>query len=160
VPRSRPVLSPPSLLGAVALLGAATGLRSQMGLAAVVLHSAPDRLPTPLRSKAARSTAGLAAIGELVADKLPTAPARTAPVGLAARLGGAAGAAWLVGRSRGTAVLPEIAVAAGVAVATAFAGMALRARLSRRFPPTAVALAEDAAAISLAQVGCMMLRSR
>jgi uncharacterized membrane protein len=160
VPRPHSVLSPPSILGAAALLGAATGLRSQMGLAAVVLHSAPDRLPTPLRSRAARSTAALAAVGELVADKLPTAPARTAPVGLAARVGGAAGAAWLVGRSRGTAVVPEMAVAAGVAVGTAFGGMTVRARLSRRFPPTAVALTEDVVAIALAGVGCMMLRSR
>jgi uncharacterized membrane protein len=159
VPSRRPFLSPPSVLGAAALLGAASGLRSQTGVGAVVLHVAPDRLPKPLRSKAARAGAALALVGELVADKLPAAPDRTEPVGLAARLGGAAGAAWLVGGARGPAVVPDVVVAAGLAVATAFGGMALRARLSRRFPPMAVALAEDGVAVTLALVGCMTLRS-
>jgi uncharacterized membrane protein len=154
----RSFLSPPTILGAAALLGAATGLRSQTGVAAVVLRSAPDRLPKPLRSKAARAGAGLALVGELVADKLPAAPNRTDPVGLAARLGGAAGAAWLVGRSRGRALGPEVAVGAALAAATAFGGMALRSRLSRRYPPMAVALAEDGVAVALALVGCVTLR--
>ena len=70
---------------AAVLLGSATGLRSQMGTAAVVLGTSPSALPATLRHRAVRIVASSAAAGELVADKLPNTPDRTAPVGLAAQ---------------------------------------------------------------------------
>jgi uncharacterized membrane protein len=139
----RPILT-------AALLGAATGLRSQMGLAMLVWRSDRQRLPGPLRSPTARRVVALAALGELAADKYPGTPPRTAPRGLVGRLGFGALSGGLGGG--GTAAA---AVGAALAVASAFGGMAARARLSRRFPPLAVAVAEDGLAAGLALVGCM-----
>lgn len=89
------------------------------------------------------------AVVELVADKLPKTPARTAPVGLTARLilGGLSGAAV----AAGSGISLYLGGAAGSigALAGAFAGYNVRrALVSRRhlrdFP---VALAEDLIAI-------------
>jgi uncharacterized membrane protein len=138
---------------AAALVGAATGLRSSMGLAGVVLGTDPNRLPGPLRTGRARVAATVAALTEVAADKRPDAPDRTAPAGLAARIVFGALAGGLAARSRRTSVVAGTVTAAGAAVGAAYGGMALRARLSRRFPPLAVALGEDALAVGLAGLG-------
>ena len=153
-PHDRPISA---VLASAALLGAATGLRSQMGLAAVAWRFDRDRLPGLLRSRAARPVTGAAALLELAADQYPGAPPRTAPTGLIARVTFGALTGGLAGGRR--AVVPGAEVGAVMAVLTAFGGMAARTRLSRRFPPVAVALAEDALAVGLALVGCMTLPS-
>lgn len=104
----------------------------------------------------------LLAIVELIADKLPNTPARTAPVGLIARIcfGGACGLA--VATSAGTSILvPALLASVGAAVG-AFAGFH-----SRRFivsksqsPDFAVAAAEDVIAIAggLFLLWCVRIR--
>jgi len=92
----------------------------------------------------------LLALVELIADKLPGTPARTAPVGLIARivLGGACGVALAI--SAGTNVsLAAIAGVLGALVGT-YAGYNIRRALvsQRRMPDFAVALAEDTIAIA------------
>ncbi len=84
------------------LLGVVAGLRSQMPGALLALAVRQGRLPRgehiPLRWLGTRwglPAAALAAVGELIGDKLPITPSRLAPAPLIARLvsGGAAGAA-------------------------------------------------------------------
>jgi uncharacterized membrane protein len=97
------------------------------------------------------------AIGELIADKLPKTPARTAALGLTARivLGGASAAALAVSTSNGV----PLAAAAGAlgGIAGAFGGYNIRHSLvAKGLPDYVVALAEDAVAI----VGGFVIVSR
>ena len=63
-------------------LGAASGLRSQLGVAAVVVRS--DRsLPSVVRSSWTKRLFVAGAALELVADKLPMTPSRLEAQGLA-----------------------------------------------------------------------------
>ena len=92
----------------------------------------------------------LLAIIELIIDKLPKTPARTAPLGLIARivLGGGSGLALATGA--GISV-PLAAVIAPIgAIAGAFAGYNVRraAVLKAHLPGFVAAIAEDAIAIA------------
>ena len=92
----------------------------------------------------------LLAVIELVVDKLPNTPARTAPVGLIARivLGGASGMALAAGA--GISVSLAGLIAAGGAIAGAFAGYHFRRALVFRahLPGLIAAIAEDAITIA------------
>lgn len=92
----------------------------------------------------------LLAIVELVADKLPNTPARTAPVGLIARivLGGASGLALAIGA--GVSVSLAGLIASTGAIAGAFAGYHIRRALvfKAHLPDLVVAIAEDAITIA------------
>jgi uncharacterized membrane protein len=89
------------------------------------------------------------ALAELVADKLPNTPSRTAPPGLIARilLGGLCGASiWAAG-----AQSPALGAAIGAVggIAGAFGGYQVRSRLVRALevPDLVIALLEDAVTI-------------
>jgi uncharacterized membrane protein len=90
------------------------------------------------------------AIAELVADKLPKTPARTAPVGLGARIitGALTGAAVAVAGNQ-AAILGAVLGAIG-GVVGAFGGYQLRTRLVKALGTRdlVVALLEDAVAIA------------
>ncbi|WP_433290839.1 hypothetical protein ACQP2F_23930 [Actinoplanes sp. CA-030573] len=124
------------LLVRCALLGAATGGRSLTPLAALALRH---------RSRYAAAVAA-AALGELVADKLPGIPSRVAPAPLAARivLGALSGAAYARGRGAGPA-LPAM-LGAGGAAAASYAGAWWRAHATG----VPAAVAEDAATLAVA----------
>ncbi len=100
----------------------------------------------------------LLAIGELIADKLPKTPSRTAPLGLTARivLGGASAAALAVSARTGV----SLAVVAGAVggIVGAFGGYNVRHFLvaKKGLPDFAVAIAEDAVAI----IGGLLIVSR
>jgi len=117
-------------LGRVAAVGAASGLRASVGVAAVV--------GGPL------ALAGVAV--ELVIDKLPSTGSRLEPGGLGARLVSASIAGAAVGRSVSSAVL-----AAGAAGLSARIGHDLRAEASKHAPSFAVAVVEDLLALGLAR---------
>ena len=130
-----------------ALLARAFGQRS-------VVQHLRDRRRQPARALAARRAAPLlavAALGEMLADKLPIMPDRTSPPVLAGRVvsGAVAGAALAVARRQPLAV-PALVGAAG-AVVSSYAMMALRRRVGERLavPDTAVALAEDGLALGI-----------
>jgi uncharacterized membrane protein len=93
----------------------------------------------------------LLAITELVLDKLPNTPPRTAPVGLIARivLGGASGLALATGAGISWSSLAGVIASIG-AIAGAFAGYHIRhvVVLKARLPDFVVAIAEDAIAIA------------
>ncbi|HEY0718591.1 MAG TPA: hypothetical protein VGD68_13305, partial [Streptosporangiaceae bacterium] len=79
-------------LASSALAGAASGARSATGLAALTLATRADAPGQPDRLLArpwVKAVAGLLASQEYVVDKLPAAPSRLEPPGLAARLAGA-----------------------------------------------------------------------
>jgi uncharacterized membrane protein len=90
------------------------------------------------------------AVGELIADKLPTTPARTIPPALLFRAlsGGFSGRSLAVSLDADRAA-GAVAGTLGALIAT-YAGMAIRAEVVRyaRLPDPLVALAEDALALA------------
>jgi len=100
----------------------------------------------------------LLAVVELVADKLPKTPSRTAPPGLIARIvmGGLTGACIAAGGGQG--VLPGVLLGALGGVVGCFAGYQARARLVKALgtPDITVALLEDLVAVA----GCLWVVSR
>lgn len=150
-----------AVYGRAAFLGFVAGLRSQLPHALLAL--AANRgvfaagAPAPLsllRSRGALVALGLAAAGELVADKLPATPTRTEPAPLGGRVlsGALAGAA--VGREAGASVLACAALGAAGAVAGSFGGASYRriAGETTGLPDPVLAVAEDATAVGLAAV--------
>lgn len=133
-------------------LGAATGLRSQLGVASVVARSDPD-LPSIFRHPWIRRLVLAAAAGELVVDKLPGTASRLSPQGMIPRLVLGALAAGLSAHTRGASWLPAAAVGASSATVAARLGHDLRAHLARHAPDLPVALAEDALALAAAAAG-------
>jgi uncharacterized membrane protein len=137
------------------LLGCVDGLRSLTAPAVVCwgayfgwLHFGGTKLAF-IEHPATRIVVTLLAMGELVADKLPNTPARTAPMGLIARivLGGACGAALAV--SAGASVVLAAVMGVIGAIVGTFGGYSVRHALVARMhvPDLVVALAEDAIAI-------------
>jgi len=138
----------------VFLLGCVAGLRSLTAPAVVCwaahfgwLHLAGTKLAF-MNHPATLITFTVLAAVELVVDKLPKTPARTAPTGLSARivLGGLSGAA--VGAGVGIIPYLSATVACLGALAGAFAGYNVRrALVLRHLPDFSVALTEDVIAI-------------
>ena len=137
-------------------IGVVTGLRSMTAPAVVAwaarlgwisLHGSPLAF---MGSAWAVGIFTVGALGEFVADKLPTTPARTAALGLTARiviglltgacLAVAGGASYWLG-----------AIGAIGAMAGAFGGYQARVRLVRglHVPDAAIAIPEDLVAIGL-----------
>ncbi|MEW6211264.1 MAG: DUF4126 family protein [Acidobacteriota bacterium] len=99
----------------------------------------------------------LFAIGELVVDKLPKAPSRTAPLGLIARIvmGGLTGACVAAGGARGIFWGALLGAVGGVA--GCFGGYWARVRLAKTTgKPVFIALLEDIVAVG----GCLWIVSR
>lgn len=137
------------------LLGFVDGLRSLTAPAIVCwaahlgwLHLAGTKFAF-VDHRSALLVFTLLAVIELVVDKLPNTPARTAPVGLIARivLGGASGLALATGA--GISVSLAGVIASLGAIAGAFAGYHIRRAVVFRahLPGFVVAIAEDAIAI-------------
>ena len=149
-------MNPTQVLLLAFLIGVITGLRSLTAPSVVAwaahqgwinLHGSPLSF---MGSTAALILFVLLAIGELVADKLPATPNRTAPVGLIARVlvGALCGACLAVAGGQSLAI-GAVAGIAG-AVAGAFGGYQVRSRLVKavKVPDLAIALAEDIVAIA------------
>ena len=139
----------------VALLGLATGGRSSAGMAALALTtpaaSTPDRWLARLAGPWGRGGAVVAALGEAVADKLPTTPSRLSPPALTARVGAGLAAGTLYARRERIPVLVPALVCAGAVVVGSVAGARWRAfAAARGWPDLPAALAEDATVAVLA----------
>jgi uncharacterized membrane protein len=102
-----------------------------------------------LGSTAATYILSAMALGELVADKLPSTPNRTGALGLGARIvtGALCGAAFCATTARSVALGAVVGAFGGVA--GAFAGFEVRHRIVQqlRIPDFVIALLEDALAI-------------
>jgi uncharacterized membrane protein len=138
------------------LLGFVDGLRSMTAPAVVCwgaylgwLHFAGTKFPF-IDHRSTLVVFTVLAIIELVLDKLPNTPSRTAPVGLIARMvmGGASGAALAAGTGMAVPVAGVIALIG--AIAGTFTGYHIRRAVVLRahVPDLIVAIAEDAIAIA------------
>jgi uncharacterized membrane protein len=116
-------------------MGAVCGLRTFTG-------------PAIVAAPAHRNALLVLAAGELIADKLPFMPNRTAAPGLAARFiaGAICGVAIAARRKRSERILSGI-VGGTAALAAAYAGVQYRRHV--KLPPLAAALLEDAVAVGL-----------
>lgn len=143
---------------AMPLLGVSTGLRSFTPVAATAWFARTGGLPVEntwaswIAHPAAVGAFTAAAVGEYIADKLPNAPDRTAPVPLAGRLalGGLVGA--VVATAFRRPWIGGVALGALGALAGSYGGFYARRGLTRStgFPDLPVALAGDTAAVVLA----------
>jgi uncharacterized membrane protein len=146
------------------LIGLSAGSRSMTPLAAVSDaarhgHLAADNPPARWLAHpwVAAGSKALAA-GELWGDKLPSAPDRIVPLGIAARIvtGGLAGAALA---PRRWVVLGAV-VGASAAVAAAYVTFGARMKAMRRFGQTSTGLVEDALTVGAAQLVTRVLPRR
>jgi uncharacterized membrane protein len=135
------------------LLGVAAGMRSMSPLA-ILSYRMRRQGSGPAFLIGSGTVIGLelAAAAELVVDKLPGALARTAPPGLIARIlsGGFAGA-LVAGQSRNERAIGVLLGSAGAFAAT-YGMYFLRRTAAEKsgLPDSVFAVAEDAAAITLA----------
>lgn len=138
------------------LIGVVAGLRTMTAPAAVSWASYLGRLHLTgtwlafLGQKWTPWILSLLAVGELVADQLPSTPSRTAPLGFGGRIvtGALSGAA--VGTAGGTMLGGALAGIAGAVVGT-LGGHSFRARLAAAFRnDRPAAFLEDAIAIAAA----------
>lgn len=139
-------------------IGAVGGLRSLTAPAVVAWAACRHWIKLSnthlhfLGSTAAVVIFTLLAVLELVADKLPSAPSRTQPPGLIARLvlGALCGAAITLAGAQSIAAGAVLGAAGGVA--GAFGGYQVRTRLVKalKVPDFVIAIMEDAVAIGAA----------
>jgi uncharacterized membrane protein len=152
-------MTPPIILLLAFLLGVVCGLRSLAAPAIVAWAAHLGWLPLHgtalgfMASWPAVIIFTLAALGEIVGDKLPQSPSRTAPLGLVARFvtGGLCGAAIALAGSQSPAVGAILGAVGGII--GAFAGYQVRTRLVKALsvPDFVIAVAED-----LFAIGCSL----
>ena len=138
------------------LIGCVAGLRSMMAPAIICAAAYLGWIHlygTPLafmNSMITLSVFTLFAIGELIADKLPSTPARTSAIGLSARvlMGALCGAA--LAASGGKNLIAGCVLGAAGGAVGAFAGYHIRHGLvtQMRVPDFVIAVVEDLLAIS------------
>jgi uncharacterized membrane protein len=151
-------MSAPFVLFLAFAIGIVSGMRSLTAPAVAAwaahrnwLNLAGTRLAF-MGSTAAVALLTVLAIAELITDKLPSTPSRTAPVGLIARFFCGALAGACVGVSAGQSPAPGAILGAAGGIAGAFAGYQWRTGLVKALnvPDIAIALLEDAIAIGAA----------
>ncbi|CCF84358.1 DUF4126 family protein [Nitrolancea hollandica] len=151
-----------------AMLGAVAGLRTMLPWALLATAAnrpgAPflQRSPSParfLRSPVALIGFSLAAVGELVADQLPSTPSRLAPGALAGRLISGALASAVVCLNARRSPLTGMVIGTAAAGAGAVAGYSIRMTLGRvtGVPDHVWGAVEDIFALGL---GALVLRTR
>jgi hypothetical protein len=138
-----------SLLARSATLGAATGLRSTVGVGALALRGSTGLGPV-LAHPVARPLGATAVGVELVLDKLPMTGSRLEPVGLVGRLIFAGVAATALSLAADETPFFPVLVASAAALAAAKVGHDARVAAAKKLPDPVVAIVEDAVAITLA----------
>ena len=145
------------------MLGVVAGLRTMSALTAVSIAARLGRLDlsgTWLAFMAASWmpwVVVLLAIGELIADKLPSTPSRKEPVGFGARLVSGAVSGAAVGAAYGSMIGGLAAGVAGAVTGT-LAGHAFRSQLARAIGrDRPAALIEDALAYAGAALVVVLL---
>jgi uncharacterized membrane protein len=148
----------------VVLIGVVTGLRSLSG-PAVTSWAAHlgwlSLIGTPMRFMSSIITAVIftvLAVGELVADQLPSTPARTEPLGLGARIVMSALCGVTVALAGGESIALGIVLGVAGGIAGAYGGYQVRTRLVKALgvPDVVIAVAEDIVAIG----GGLLILSR
>jgi uncharacterized membrane protein len=129
--------------------------------AALLGKSAGSRTFTPVAVLAARGRLGanpqirgaiiVAAVGELIGDKLPSTPSRTQPLPLIGRIASGTFCGWVAGGDTGALV------GAATGAAATFGFYQARKAESARMPALLAGLLEDAIAIGLANLAVALL---
>lgn len=154
----------PHVLLFVFLIGVVTGLRSLTG-PAVTSWSAHlgwlSLIGTPLRFMSSIIMAVIftaLAVAELVADQLPSTPARTAPTGLGARIAMGALCGATVALAGGESIVSGILLGVLGGIVGAYGGYQVRTRLVKTLatPDVVIAVLEDIVAIG----GGLLILSR
>jgi uncharacterized membrane protein len=137
-------------------IGVVAGLRSMMPLALLSNINDPDVEDTSAISRLLKSpqfkfASGLAAVGEVIGDKLPVTPSRISPGPLMGRLTIGALAGMEVCRRGDESLIMGAALGASAAALGAFAGYAARTMLSQttNSPDIVWAGIEDIVALTL-----------
>jgi uncharacterized membrane protein len=133
-------------------IGFFTGLRAMTPIAVLCWMTAIGRLPAAqgwlsfAANKISVVVFSLAALGELIGDKLPSAPSRTKPPGLIARVVFGAFCAMILASTIDTSIYLAAILGAIGAVTGTFAGWWVRTRAvtALRCPDFPIALLEDA----------------
>lgn len=130
-----------------AVIGLAAGARSMTPIAALARsdHSGIGALSSPW----GRRLTAVAALGELVADKLPSTPSRLAPAPFAGRLAAGALAGYALARGHRAPVVVPMLVAAAASAAGSYAGAAWRSSAAQHSLAVPAAVAEDGVAVLL-----------
>jgi uncharacterized membrane protein len=136
------------VLWRAAVIGLATGARSMTPIAALA-HSGRPGIEA-LGGTWGRRLTTLAAFGELVTDKLPGTPSRLTTGPFAGRLACGALAGYALARGRGKGVVLPVLTAAVAAALGSVAGAEWRAYAARHGLAVPAAIAEDGAAVLLA----------
>lgn len=149
----------------VILLGAVAGGRSLSAPATIAwcARGRDEGVPRLIGSPVFRGSVTVLALGEVIADKTPWIPDRTAPAVLPGRLlmGAVAGASYARLREAGAKRIAWAALVGGVAgVASAFVFRRFRRWLAAHtvMAPLVVALGEDATVLALAAAAARPLR--
>ncbi len=152
------------LLTRTLLLGVMSGMRSMSAPALISRravqnpHAFKGTLFAPLAQKEASSLAGLAALGEIVIDKLPILPKRTALLPLLGRamLGGFAGAAAYTEPKRSAS--EGAIIGALAAVASSYVSYFIRRGVGKllHLPDLPVAILED---VGVAGIGRAVMQT-
>ena len=137
--------------GGAAALGFVAGLRSQMPLAALSLAMVRGGRGGFLGNRFVASGLCLAALGEMVGDKLPVTPSRLQPGSLGGRLMFGTLAAALLSRQMSSPAVFGATLGASGALVGSYAGYHSRASLTRvtGAPDAVWAVAEDTVAAGL-----------
>jgi uncharacterized membrane protein len=151
------------------LMGAVAGLRSQLPGALLALAVRQGALPrgqrAPLRWLGKRWSlplAALAAVGELLGDKLPWTPSRLAPVPLLGRLAGGSAAGAAIADAAGRPALAGAALGAAGAGIGSIVGYYARTSLSAAtgIASPIAGVAEDLVSIGLGQLAIGQLATK
>jgi uncharacterized membrane protein len=145
-------------------IGFLTGLRAMTPIAVICWMTVLGRVPAAagwMRFAGSRISVGVfsvAALGELVGDKLPNAPARTKAPGLLARIIFGALCAAILATSAGYSLVGGALLGAVGAVAGTFGGWFARTRIvaALRCPDLPIALVEDAIAVGGSILVCSL----
>ena len=142
-------------LGLIFFIGVLTGLRSLTPPAATAWAAHWGWLKLPrlvswLSTAPAVAVFTVLALVELITDKLPKTPSRTAPLGLSARMATSAFIGASVAPAGGKGAFLGVVLGTVGALVGTFAGYQARIRLLRSLhtPDFVVALVEDAVAIA------------
>lgn len=143
------------IYGKAVSLGAVAGLRAMLAPAMLSGAVAKDRRKTDDNLLVANKipvVLGLLAVGELIGDKLPTTPNRTAFFGLSARIISGAIVGGFIGAKYKKSITAGAVLGAASAIAAAYAGENVRREAGKLtdIPDGLLGAVEDAIAIRIA----------
>jgi uncharacterized membrane protein len=156
-------MTQPQIILGLFAIGVLTGLRAMTPIAVLCWVTMLGRIPTAhgwtsfVANKISVGLFTLAALGELIGDKLPNTPSRTKFPGLAARILFGALCAMILACTAGFPIYIAAILGAVGGVAGTYAGWFLRTRVvaTLHCPDWPIALLEDAIAIAGSCLVCV-----